>query len=195
MVGEHTITWRQLLAEATERFVAAATPEPEISARRIVEEASGHDGAEYVLGLREEASTRGVAAFDRMVQRRLDGEPLQYVVGRWGFRTLDLMVDRRVLIPRPETEEVAGFALAEVDRIAASRSPVTAVDLGTGSGAIALALAVERDAVDVWASDVSADALAVARANLAGIGRAARRVRVVEGSWFCLLYTSPSPRD
>src|SRR5438105_5970876 len=116
-----------------------------------------------------------------MVARRAAGEPLQYVLGRWAFRTLDLMVDRRVLIPRPETEQVVEVALAEARRLHAR----IAADLGTGSGAIALSLAAELPGVDVWATDVSADALAVARANLAGIGTfAAARVRIQEGDWF-----------
>jgi len=119
-----------------------------------------------------------------MVARRLRGEPLQYVLGRWGFRTLDLMVDRRVLIPRPETEGVVDHALTELDRLPPAQARVV-VDLGTGSGAIALAIAAERADVTVWAADRSSDALAVARANLAGLGgRAAPRVRLVEGDWY-----------
>jgi release factor glutamine methyltransferase len=122
---------------------------------------------------------------DLMVERRLDGEPLQYVLGRWGFRTLDLFVDRRVLIPRPETEMVAGLAIEELKamRAAGIDRPVS-VDLGTGSGAIGLSIAVEVERAEVWITDASTDALVVARSNLVGIGRAATRVRVEEGSWF-----------
>jgi release factor glutamine methyltransferase len=117
-----------------------------------------------------------------MVERRESGEPLQYAVGRWGFRHLDLLVDHRVLIPRPETETVVGVALDELKSLGPAP---TVVDLGTGSGAIALSVAREVPDAHVWATDVSADALAVARANLAGLGgRAAPRVRLVEGSWF-----------
>jgi release factor glutamine methyltransferase len=98
------------------------------------------------------------------------------------------MVDGRVLIPRPETETVVDAALAELDRIRDLRAegePLTVVDLGTGSGAIALSIAAERPGVDVWATDVSPAALDVARANLAGVGgHAAARVRIVEGSWW-----------
>jgi release factor glutamine methyltransferase len=126
------------------------------------------------------------ARFERLVDRRTDGEPLQYVLGRWAFRTLDLMVDRRVLIPRPETEQVVEAALAELDRVAADRlSCPMAVDLGTGSGAIALALVAERPGVEVWATDISEGALEVAAANLAGMGgRAATRVRLARGAWW-----------
>ena len=126
-----------------------------------------------------------------MTERRRAGEPLQYVVGAWGFRRLDLMVDRRVLIPRPETEVVVEVALGELRRLharqGADRRPVV-VDLGTGSGAIALALAGEGPEAEVWATDVSEPALAVAAANLAGLGgRAATRVRLAAGSWFAAL--------
>ncbi|HLI01364.1 MAG TPA: peptide chain release factor N(5)-glutamine methyltransferase [Acidimicrobiales bacterium] len=122
--------------------------------------------------------------FDRRVARRALGEPLQYVLGRWGFRRLDLFVDRRVLIPRPETEAVVEVALGELDR----QGPVdqsVAADLGTGSGAIALSLAVERPGLTVVATDASEPALNVARANLAGVGgRAATRVSLRLGSWW-----------
>ena len=166
-----TVSWRELLAE-TERALLST-----VDARRIVEEACGDD---WQLRLDEPATQRAVAYLDAMVARRSAGEPLQYVVGRWGFRGLDLYVDQRVLIPRPETEVLVEVALESLRE----RVEPTVVDLGTGSGAIALAIAVESDGAQVWATDASADALAVARANLAGIGRAATRVRLVEGSWF-----------
>jgi release factor glutamine methyltransferase len=126
----------------------------------------------------------GMSRVDTMVERRLAGEPLQYVLGSWSFRTLDLMVDRRVLIPRPETEAGVGYALDEFDRLADRSPEVRVADLGTGSGAIGLSIAAERVSAKVWCSDVSTDALAVTRANLAGLGRPAMRVTVVEGSWF-----------
>ncbi len=180
-----TITWREVLAETTQRL-GAVTSSPAIEARWIVERASGNEGSEHVLALDRPATARAMHFHDLMVERRLRGEPLQYVLGRWGFRTLDLLVDRRVLIPRPETEVVAGLAIAEIDRLCAT-SPervVRAVDLGTGSGAIGLSLAVERERCEVLLTDRSSDALAVARANLTGIGRAATRVTIAQGSWF-----------
>lgn len=185
--GNGTISWRSLLEEAVDRLRAAAVASPEVDARRIVERASGNEGAELALVLRDPATVRGVASFDAMLARRETGEPLQYVLGGWGFRSLDLFVDRRVLIPRPETEQVVEAALGELRRIGgagAGARPVTAVDLGTGSGAIALALAVEHVTATVWATDASPDALAVTRANIAGCGRPGGRVRVAEGDWF-----------
>ena len=129
-----------------------------------------------------------------MVRRRVAGEPLQYVLGGWEFRGLDLFVDHRVLIPRPETEYVVEVALEEAERSGLRRSrravalvepeaPAAVADIGTGSGAIALALEAELADVEVWATDVSEDALAVARANVAGC--AATRVRIAAaGVWF-----------
>ncbi|CAN5483649.1 peptide chain release factor N(5)-glutamine methyltransferase [soil metagenome] len=174
------LTWRELLAEATARVGAP-------DARRIVEEASGWEGAEWFLGLDATPTQRGLGVVDAMVARRAAGEPLQYVLGRWGFRSLDLFVDRRVLIPRPETEVVVDVALGELRRAGAEHRPVLVADLGTGSGAIALSLAAEVRTATVWGTDRSADALAVARANLAGLGRPGHRVRLSEGDWFAAL--------
>lgn len=189
MTGEgDEVPWRAVLADAEARLAAAGVASPASDARRLAEEASGADGAELVLALGEPATRRGVAHLDRMVARRIEGEPLQYVLGSWSFRTLDLFVDRRVLIPRPETEVVAGLAIDElVGRRAAQpagSARLRALDLGTGSGAIALSIAAECDGVEVWATDRSAGALEVARSNLAGIGRRATAVTVAEGSWF-----------
>lgn len=176
-------------------------------ARWVVEEASGERlGA--AVGAPPEKARRRLA---EMVERRVAGEPLQYVLGSWSFRRLELMVDRRVLIPRPETEQVVEAALREIDRLcgeAAGAAEVTGtaggtggtgvpaggdppgkratvVDLGTGSGAIALSLARERAGVEVWATDSSPGAVTVASANLSGLaGHAATRVRIVEGDWW-----------
>lgn len=183
-----TVPLRALVAEATERL-RGVSDDPALDARRIVERASGHDAAELRFELDRAVTTREIAHFDRMVERRATGEPLQYVLGSWAFRHLDLFLDRRVLIPRPETEVVTEVALAELDRALRARevhdgAPARAADLGTGSGAIALSVAYERADVEVWATDASSDALDIARANLAGIGRHARRVRLAHGSWF-----------
>jgi len=173
--------WRELLADTTGVLGSRS------DARRLVEEASGYEGADLVLALDQEATARCAAYLNAMVERRLTGEPLQYVLGRWGFRSLDLMVDRRVLIPRPETEQLVEWALEEARRRAEPGRRPVAADLGTGSGAIAVSLAAELGA-EVWATDVSPDALDVARANLAGLGTwAATRVRLLEGSWWTAL--------
>ncbi|MHB8681305.1 MAG: peptide chain release factor N(5)-glutamine methyltransferase [Acidimicrobiales bacterium] len=131
-----------------------------------------------------------VEAALRMAARRRAGEPVQYVLGSWAFRTLEVVVDPRVLIPRPETEQVVEAALGELERVAgATPGPVVAADLGTGSGVIALSLVAEGPAtLEVWAVDSSPGALEVARANLdllvAEHAEVTDRVRLVEGEWF-----------
>jgi len=170
-----TTSWRQLLAETSTVVGERA------AARWLCEVASGADRIEDVLD--EPATQRMVAHLDAMVARHRAGEPLPYVLGRWSFRHLDLAVDRRVLIPRPETEVVAGLA---IDLARSLPRPIVLADLGTGSGAIGLALADELPlvGVTVWLTDASIDALDLARANLAGIGRHAANVRVADGDWF-----------
>lgn len=150
-------------------------------ARWLVEVAVSVDRVDDALD--EEVTERMVAHLDAMVGRYRAGEPLQYVLGRWAFRHLDLFVDERVLIPRPETEEVAGVAIECARALEGAR---TVIDLGTGSGAIGLSLATELpiDNTSIWMTDISRDALAVARANLAGIGRPARNVTIIESRWF-----------
>jgi release factor glutamine methyltransferase len=169
------VIWREVLAETA----GAVGERP--AARWLCEVASGADRIDDVLD--ELVTVRMVAHLDSMLARYRTGEPLAYVLGRWGFRHLDLAVDRRVLIPRPETEVVAGVAI-ELAR--ALPEPIVVADLGTGSGAIGLSLADELpiDGVTVWLTDVSPDAVDVARANTAGIGRRGANVRIATGSWF-----------
>lgn len=178
------LAWRELLADATVRLDAGDVANAPNEARWIVERASGADPGELARLLDAAATKRAVAHLDAMVARRLQGEPLQYVLGAWGFRRLDLAVDSRALIPRPETEVVVDHVLTELDDRRQPERPARLVDLGTGSGAIALAVAFERASVEVWATDASAAALELARANLAGLGRAGSQVRLVEADWF-----------
>lgn len=184
--SDGTISWRQLLLET-----AAIAGRRE--ARWLCEEASGAFGPEFDDSFDRPAGGRAVAHLDAMLARVRAGEPLQYVLGHWSFRRLDLMVDRRVLIPRPETEMVAEVAIGLARSLVgtAAALPLTLVDLGTGSGAIGLSLAAElpRDSATVWLTDVSLDALDVARANLAGLGAAGASVRFGHGSWFEALPT------
>lgn len=108
------------------------------------------------------------------------GEPLQYALGRWSFRGLELAVDHRALIPRPETEGVVDLALDLLD----AGPPGAVVDLGTGSGAIALAIAAERPGRRVLATDASAAALDLAAQNAASLGLV---VELAEGRWYAAL--------
>jgi release factor glutamine methyltransferase len=139
-----------------------------------------------------------VAAARAMATRRAAGEPLQYIFGHWPFRRLDLAVDERVLIPRPETEQVVEVALGEARRLAAiRRAGLIVADVGTGSGAIALALATELGVGAlraVGATDSSPAALAVAASNLdavqASSGGRLPPVTLAEGGWFEPLTTA-----
>jgi release factor glutamine methyltransferase len=190
-------TWRELRAGAAARLSAAALADPEQEARWMVEEVSGLSGASLAAGERNVAPRPAAVRLMRMIERRAGGEPLQYVLGSWSFRGIDLFVDPRVLIPRPETEITADVAISEAARLGArhgrrsawsgTTTAYTVADLGTGSGALALALAAELPDAEVWATDRSTDALAVARANLAGAGTTATRVRLAEGDWFAAL--------
>lgn len=181
MSSDDTLTWRQLLEQTSE---VLGRPQ----ARWVCEEASGCFGQDFLDEIDQPATTRCVSHLDAMVARIRTGEPLQYVLGHWSFRELDLMVDPRVLIPRPETELIVDYVLKHIRDL--NRRPVV-VDMGTGSGAIGLSVAMEmpRDAVDVLLTDVSEDALSVARANAAGLGLKAARVSLRSGDWFAALAT------
>ncbi len=178
MSGDATLSWRELWAETSDAVRDRA------QARWLCEVASGSaDGDEFLARLDEPATVRMVSHLDAMLARLRRGEPLQYVLGEWTFRRITLAVDQRVLIPRPETELVAEVALEKASGVGPTR---VVADLGTGSGAIGLALAYElpRVGTTVWITDVSDDALDVARANIAGLGPAGVNVRTASGSWF-----------
>ena len=174
--GDGTTTWSDLHAETRARLEAAGVRDASAEARWIVERAAGDP---YRVVVDRHVTVRSHHHWRLMVERREAGEPLQYALERWAFRRLELYLDRRVLIPRPETEVVVDAVLEEHTRVG---GPV--VDLGTGSGAIALSVAVERPGTEVWGVERSPGALAVARANCTGVGRRAATVRLVEGSWY-----------
>ncbi|MDA2969211.1 MAG: peptide chain release factor N(5)-glutamine methyltransferase, partial [Actinomycetota bacterium] len=184
MVSDETITWGELLQ------VTVVELGNEQEARWLCEHASGLDRVELDAARDEVVSQRCGVALRAMVTRRLTGEPLQYVMKSWAFRDLDVLVDNRVLIPRPETEVVVQAALDLArEMISKTNSKLRVADLGTGSGVIGLSLASElpRGTTEVWLTDLSADALEVARANLAGLGLINGDVRVAQGSWFAAL--------
>ena len=178
------VTWREMVkrtqAEVGERNVA----------QWLCEHASGCDSGEFTDILDELVSERSAQHLQSMLARYAAGEPLQYVMGRWAFRRLDLLVDSRVLIPRPETEllveHVTRYALQKIRDVGRG---VTIADLGTGSGAVGLSLLHELpfESAEVWMTDVSEDALHVARANAAGVGRNAVGARFGHGNWYAAL--------
>lgn len=158
-------------------------------ARWLCEHASGMDSSGFSAEQDQLVTVACATSLHSMIRNRLSGVPLQYVMKRWAFRHLDVMVDERVLIPRPETEQVVQIALdiaVDVARKNEGNGALRVVDLGTGSGVIGLSMAFElgADAAHVWLTDASVDALNVARANMVGIGRAAANVRIAHGSWW-----------
>ncbi len=128
----------------------------------LLAEAAGRERAALVADPGRELSPAASRLFGEMVRRRLRREPVAYILGRRGFRRIELAVDGRVLVPRPETELLVELAL--------ELEPRTVLDVGTGSGAIALALADELPGVELTATDTSAAALEVARANADRLG-------------------------
>ena len=189
-----TLTWGELRRDAEAQLRAIGVFDPAAEARWLIEAVSGMDAAEQLTEAATPVTHRPTAGLDALLARRAAGEPVQYVLGEWSFCGLDLLVDRRVLIPRPETEIVAEIAIGEVERLgervgasdpwSGGLTQYAVADLGTGSGALALALAAALPDAEVWATDASEDALAVARANVAAAGTIATRLRVGGGSWF-----------
>jgi release factor glutamine methyltransferase len=166
-------TVREALAAATDALRSAGVEDPRLDVELLLAEATGLDRAALIADSAAEMSPSASRLFGEMVRRRLRREPVAYIVGRKGFRRIELAVDRRVLIPRPETELLVEVAL--------ERAPARVLDVGTGSGAIALALADELPACAITATDTSPAALAVARANAERLGLASR-VRFLDGS-------------
>jgi len=157
---------REALGGAVDALRAVGIETPRLDAEVLLAEAGGWDRA--WLAAQSEA---GVPAdvgrrFGEMVRRRLRREPVAYILGRKGFRHIELEVDRRVLVPRPETELLVEPAL--------ELRPRRLLDMGTGSGAVALAIADELPGCELLASDTSSAALEVARANAARLGFAER---------------------
>lgn len=163
----------EALAAAVDGLRAAGVEEPRLDAELLLAEAAGVGRARLIAEPEAQLSPAAGRRFGELVRRRLRREPVSQILGRKGFRRLELAVDRRVLTPRPETELLVEVAL--------ERRPARALDIGTGSGAIALALADELPGCEVVATDTSAAALAVARANAERLGLAGR-VRFLEGT-------------
>ena len=149
---------REVLAAATTSLSAAGCETPRLDAELLVADALGTSRAALIADPAMSVSGPPSRAISERVRRRAMREPVAYILGRQAFRHIELAVDRRVLIPRPETELLVECAI-EMEEGAWVH------DLGTGSGAIALAIKQERPDMRVTASDASADALAVARAN------------------------------
>jgi release factor glutamine methyltransferase len=175
-------TWRELVSAA--RAVLGDGNEAMI----LGEEAAGSSRADFVLAMDTIPEDPDRARFGALVEQRSHGAPLQHVVGHWGFRRLDLVVDGRVLVPRPETEFTVEVALGELAARDTPGARTLAVDLGTGSGAIACSLVAELPGVSVVATDVSPAALEVAKLNRARLDpREADRIEFRLGDWYSAL--------
>jgi release factor glutamine methyltransferase len=168
---------RDALDSAVVAIGAAGSDTPRLDAELLLGHALGVDRAALVTAPDREVAGPAARAFQELVRRRsAHREPVAYLLGRRGFRRLELEVDARVLVPRPETELLVEAALG-------LPAGARVVDVGTGSGAVALALKDERPDLEVLATDVSEDALAVARANAARLGLdvAFRRADLLDG--------------
>jgi release factor glutamine methyltransferase len=164
---------REALSASVDAMRAAGIDEPRLDAELLLCEATGWDRAYLAANPDAEIAPAAARRFGETVRRRLRREPVAYILGRRGFCQIELAVDPRVLIPRPETELLVELALGV--------QPRTVLDVGTGSGAIALAVADELSDCKVTATDTSSAALEVARANAERLGLAGR-VELVEGT-------------
>jgi release factor glutamine methyltransferase len=156
------------LAETRERLTQAGCESPDVDTEFLVAHVLGVSRSQLALERSRKLSGSEGKELERLVSRREAREPLAYVLGEWGFRRLTLAVDRRVLVPRPETEVVVERCLVRLEGVDEARI----LDVGTGSGAIALAVADEHPGARVTAVDASADALEVAGANAVRTGLA-----------------------
>lgn len=164
--GFNTVSIGEVLRLSTEHLAARGSETPRLDAERLLAKALGLERIELYMAIDRPLTPPELDAARALVARRARREPLQYVLGEWGFRRLTLTVDQRALIPRPETEILVERALALL--VGIDRPHV--LDVGTGSGAIALAIADEHPGAIVTGLDSSADALALADENAGRTG-------------------------
>ncbi len=186
-------TIREALNGARVRLRAADISSADLDAAVLLGHVLGVDRATLYAYPERALTPEAQASFEALIARRLQSEPVAYLVGHKEFMGLDFLADRRALIPRPETELLVEMALAEVRRRGeAALADLRVADIGTGSGTIAIALAVlELRLPFIYATDISADALALAAENARRLGAAAR-LRLLQGD---LLEPLPEPVD
>ena len=158
------MTWGETIAKADAYLAAKGVPDAHVAAELLAARLLRTGRGMLAGETGREADARQLEAMRRGMKRLVAGEPLQYVLGEWDFRTLTLNCDRRALIPRPETEELVSRVLRFLD--AAPDGEKFVVDVGTGTGAIILSLAKESRSNCVWlGTDISEDAVALAKEN------------------------------
>lgn len=162
---------RLLLSEAARALAAAGASDPAVDAGWLLSHATGIPRLMLLAAGEGPVPPAEAARFEAMIARRLTGEPMQYITGEADFMGHTFAVDRRVLIPRPDTETLCEAAIARV------KPGERVLDIGTGSGALAISMALACPMAEITAVDISADALAVARANAEALGA---RVRFVQ---------------
>lgn len=177
------LTVLEIIKKTTDFLAGKGVESPRLQAELIIGHVLGLKRMQLYLQFERPLTEPDLEKIRPLVRRRSQREPLQYVLGETEFHGLRLKVDRRALIPRPETELLVASALA-----ACAAPPARALDLGTGSGAIALAMAKENPAAVVTAVDTSDEALALARENAASTGLA-ERVIFLKSNWFSALPT------
>jgi release factor glutamine methyltransferase len=173
MAATEAATAGEALQAATDAIAAAGCDTARLDAELLLAAASGWDRARFVAAPELRLPVGSSRELAQMVRRRVRREPIAYILGRKSFRRIELIVDRRVLIPRPETELLVDLAL--------ELTPRTVLDVGTGSGAIALAVADELADARVTAIDTSFDAVRVAQTNAERLGLTARVDVVLRG--------------
>ncbi|HEY5542949.1 MAG TPA: peptide chain release factor N(5)-glutamine methyltransferase [Candidatus Binatia bacterium] len=172
----------EVLRQGARRLLAAGIENGRLDAEVLLGYVLGNSREQLLLAANAPISHGQNDAYDRILARRLEREPVAYITGTREFWSLDFYVTRAVLIPRPESERLVEVALALASDLDAGKT-IRIADLGTGSGAIAVALAKELPAAEIFAVDLSADALAVARRNAARHG-VANRIKFVRGDLF-----------
>jgi release factor glutamine methyltransferase len=185
-------TIQRLIRSTADVFSKRGMASPRLDAELLLGHTLALDRTGLYMHAHRPVDAEEREAFRALVKRRLSGEPIAYIVGTKGFWTLDLAVDARVLIPRPETEGLVELALRFTRRYAHAAWRI--VDVGTGSGALALALASELPEASVLAIDVSTDALEVARENAERLGLR-DRVNAVAGDLLAPLQARPASVD
>lgn len=159
------MTLREALRRAESRIAAQSIADARIESELLLMHALGVERADLYARLGESIPPEVEAKLESLVERRLRHEPAAYILQRHEFLGIELYVDPRVLIPRPETEHLAQTAIAFAEERFGVRQPCSVVDVGTGSGAIAIALALHLPKGRICATDASSDALDVARLN------------------------------